>query len=214
MSRCVWAAAALTLVLCVRAPAIAGTITFKFSTTVDATLIGGGSSESLSVVYSFADDLLNGTGPFGTNSTTSSYGPLDAITVSIGGMSIEGSGGGITLIRTVTEHGYDVRANFSGQSLFDIEPNFFRFVLVDVDALMLPSLALPTSPEFATLADLVQIDLTYFSEPDGIDLSATFRPSSAELTAVPEPSSLLLLGGGLTFVAYRQRRRQAGKHSI
>ncbi len=155
----------LRLLFCFLSLATLGThaapVSLQFSTTIDATRLGGSANTPLVVTYSFEGNLSNGTGPFAPHAGSGSYGPA-RLQVKLGNQSVSATGGGITVGNNVggTDE-YDVRGeNFSG-TLFGRSVKFFRFLIVDAQATMFDGVALPISAEFATSADFQQTDFGF-----------------------------------------------------
>ena len=186
-------------------PLLAEDVTFQFTTTIDASSVGGPVNAPLVATYTFDSQLANGTGPFGIDS----YGPL-RMWLQVGDQSVTASGNpgsGILVGNnwgngTTDGDGYDVRfENFgdvSGQ-LFGLDVLFFRFLLVDSDGTMLTSSDLPLSPAFASGTEFIQIDMFLFDPTtgEGIYLSYEFPDTPPEdktpfsLTMVDDPISLI-----------------------
>ena len=137
-------------------PLLAEDLTFRFTTTVDASSVGGPANAPLVATYTFASDLQNGTGSFLTTDSLGSYGPI-YMTLQVGdqrltatGDILVGNNGGVG-----KQDIYDVRfygASYGGPvpgQLFGLDVEFFLFQLTDSDGTMFNSTAMPLSPDFA-----------------------------------------------------------------
>jgi hypothetical protein len=230
----VFGAAAIAVALGVAsAPALAAPVTFLYQTTIDATAIGGSATEALSLEYTFDTTLANGTGPFGTNSATGSYGPLTA-TLTLGSESVGITQGGpastgITVINnggtTFVADNYGVRggstSNFAG-TLGGANVKFFQFSLIDDDATMFSDTSLPDTLGFLSGVDRLQVSLDLDTDNNGTaDLHqgysefnntppenlTPFTVTVVADTQVPEPAAAALFGLGLIGLRALRRRR-------
>jgi hypothetical protein len=197
-------------------------VTFQFSTTVDATPLGGGPATPLIATYTFDSDLPNGSGPTGpVDSTCGSYGTL-FMQIQLGNEIVTASGGGISVFNdagtTFVEDSYDVRPDdgiFSGQ-LLGHDITFFRFLIVDLDRTMFSSTALPLMPGFATSGDYQQTEIQ-FADGSYLGVEEFFDTPSDQrvpftLTIVPEPSTVALLAiGGLMSFGWPTGRRDVSR---
>ena len=204
----------ILLAVLVSLPSQAAPLTFQFDSMIDTTAFGGASATPLSVTYTFDSASPEGSGPF---SGPGSYGPL-TMQIRVGSETVSASGGGIFLWNHIDSDGYDVRPSdsmFSGQ-LFGRDITNFRFLLVDQDATMFSSTALPLSPQFATFADFQQTEMSF---ADGSALAIEEFPETPlgqrtpfTLMQVPEPSTLALLSIGVLVIssrlAFRRSRRE------
>lgn len=146
----------------------ADTISFQFTTFIDATSVGGNQATPLHITYQFSPDLAPGSGPFGESGdgTYSSYGPLQKVIIEVGDQCVatSGDGTGITVFNagtTFVEDSYDVRAEgaaTAGKTLYGMNIDLARFLLVDNEGTMFSSTALPTSQDFFFEADFQQTD--------------------------------------------------------
>lgn len=172
---------------------------FQFTTTVDATTVGGDAAAPLRILYQYNPDLAAGSGPIGAGETFASYGPLEKVIVEVGDqcVSFSGDGTGITVFNnagtTFVEDSYDVRADVPatvGKQLFGLDFTFTRFLLVDSAATMFTSTALPTSPAFADEADFQQtvIELADPVTGEGSSLHAGDAPYA--LTTFDPPAQI------------------------
>lgn len=158
-------------------------VVFQFRTTVHSIAMGPSGilpagipdSAPLVVTYAFDTALQNGTGPFGINSTTGSYGPI-AMMIQVGGETITAPGPftGISVINNAgsfaSSDEYDVRVGDFATSIgtvFGTDVIFFRFLLADESGLMFNSTALPSSTAFATFAQFQQTELDLFDSVTG-----------------------------------------------
>lgn len=201
----------LSLVICSSSWAVP--VTFVYESTTDASSVGGSSTEAVNVTFTFDSDTLNGTGSFGINSSTGSYGPWEG-TLRVGTDEVTLTGGDI-LLWNHSSDGYDFRwdrnyasmlyGGTSSGTLFGGELNFFRILIVaEANPNMFSSVDLPTDPSFALNGEFIQDDyftsngyfgLSEMSAP-GRSFSLTTAPS-VEASSVPEPSTIVLLGSGL-----------------
>ncbi|WP_309820561.1 hypothetical protein [Pseudarthrobacter sulfonivorans] len=140
-------------------------ISFQFTTVVDATAVGGSSSTPMRVIYQFNPDLAPGSGLSGSGENFASYGPLEKIIFEVGSqcVALAGAGTDITVFdnagTTFVEDSYNVRASdaaVAGKTVFGLNLELARFLLVDNQATMFSDTSLPTSPEFADAADFQQ----------------------------------------------------------
>jgi hypothetical protein len=202
LTRSALALFAAILLTSLTTPLQADDVTFQFRTTIDASPVGGPADAPLVVTYTFDSNLQNGTGSFQPNEALGSYGPISVILqvadqcVTATGDFLVGNNWG-----DGTEDGYDVRfdgVNASGQ-LFGLNVGFFRFLIVDSQAAMFNSTAIPTSPDFAVLADFQQLELTLFDPATG-----GFGLGFSEYPGMPPedktPFSLALIGNPIDLI--------------
>lgn len=175
---------------------------FQFTTTVDATSVGGDAAAPLRILYQFNPDLAPGSGPFGSsgNGTFESYGPLEKVIVEVGDQCVSFSGGGTGISvfndagTTFVEDSYDVRAFGSatvGKQLFGLDFTFTRFLLGDSDRTMFTSTALPTSPAFAAEADFQQTQIDLVDPVTGEESSLHAGDAPFALSTFDPPADIL-----------------------
>ena len=159
--------------------------------------------------FHIAWQSANGSGPFGTNDTGGSYGPL-TMQIQLGNETVSASGGGITVFNNAgpssSEDGYDVRPSQTfNKQLFGRNLRFFRFLLVDDSGTMFTNTDLPLSPAFAAIAGFQQTELDFQSN---VVVQVLGQPTPFTLTLVPEPSAIALLAMGfLMLISWRICRR-------
>lgn len=144
-------------------------ISFQFTTYVDATAVGGSASTPMRVIYQFNPDLAPGSGGSGSGDTFASYGPLEKIIFEVGNecVAMAGAGTGIDVFNdagtTIVEDSYNVQARnaaVAGKTMFGLNFEHARFLLVDEQMTMFSDTSLPTSPKFAQAADYQQTSVT------------------------------------------------------
>lgn len=182
-----WRAAAASLsvlglsALGFTAPAIAATtpIEFIYTSTIDATAVGGGTDDPLIVIYSFSPDLAPGSGTVGSGdpSTSIGYGPLESIRVQVGTQCsyYTGPRSQISVFNdagtTIVEDSYAVQAKPLDDTFLGAYPIAAAlFDIVDSDRTMFSDTSLPTTPGFAQAAEYAQNTIQIGRGPQRIDL--------------------------------------------
>lgn len=176
-----WRAAAASLLVLglagfgVTAPATAATpLEFIYSSTLDATPIGGGTDDALIIIYRFRPDLA----PTDSTPNAASYGPLESVRVQIGTQpcSVVNTGGSqITVFNDLSEDSYAVSAAPpSGSPSTGLDITFAQFVIADNDRTMFSDTSLPTTPNFAQRAVFGQNDISIGRGPQRVSLNKSF----------------------------------------
>ena len=149
----------------------AETIVFQFRTTIDASPAGGPVDAPLVMTYAFDSNLQSPPDPLGFRA---GYGPLAGMVLQIGDQVVTYSDQGhadqtgpaseIEVNLPATEDVYGVLAEeYSGTvitgTFYGLEFQSIECWLIDSDAQMLGSLALPLTPDFAKAADFLWIQV-------------------------------------------------------
>jgi hypothetical protein len=184
-------------------PLLADDVTFQFRTTIDASPVGGPVNASLVATYTYDSNLQNGTGGFDTSSGFGSYAPIQMV-LQVGDQCVTATGEFLIGDNwgDGSEDGYDVRfegiSRFDGSSasgqLFGLNVEFFRFVIVDSQAAMFSSNAVPVSPDFAILADYQQIDMGLLNPKTGEGFFLGFSEQEDTPPELKTPFTLTLIG--------------------
>jgi hypothetical protein len=167
--------------------------TFKFSTTIDATDIGGAPDARLQVVYTFSPDLAPGSGPQGTSEGFAEYAPIH-ISFQIGDQCVATAATDNNVIDVYDgptsffqEDVYAFGSDTGGQLLYGYELLFGTVVLVDYDGQMFSSTALPLTTDFTPGVDSQQTTL-FFRNPINHRLRELFAFDAWTLTEVLDPA--------------------------
>jgi autotransporter-associated beta strand protein len=181
----------LPLAILLGAPlAGAAPVTFTYRSTTDASAEGGPVNDPVTLTYTIDSTLANGTGDLAIDSQHGSYGPWNG-TLTVGNQTVKLTGGTIDTWNDIAipygagsgpmEDGYDIQWDsgyastfFGGSSsgkLFGHALDFFRILIVDDNATMLSSNALPTNASFAPQVNYYIQD--EFDLADGLALGHT-----------------------------------------
>jgi len=193
----------LALLFLLSAPAFCNSISFTFSGNVDATPFGLSASTPFSIQYSYDPNQA----PFqGSNAVY----PVDFV-LTVGGFVSQGHGS----VSVVVQPLYDqFELNASGttsignyQESMTGEINGIPVFSLDLDILdttpplnMFSTTQLPSSPQFLSSADFLQLQIENFN--GSANILQQFAPSDLGLSAqaVPEPGSGWLVAGVLAIL--------------
>lgn len=186
-------------VLClgVSAPAQAADpaiLEWQYTTTIDATRLGGAADAPVRITYRFDSALAAQQ----ASETFASYGPLIRVIVEIGDQCVALSGPGTEILvlndagNEPVQDAYDVRADIpatTGTSMFGLPFQFFRFLVYDPEATMFTDTSLPLTTGFAGAADLQQITFDFLQNRRRVSLSSTDTPPGT--LSVFDPAAII-----------------------
>ena len=233
MKRTLIASGLLCLLLGVPGAASAATLTWEFTSTVNATEAGGSAVAPFFFRFTFDTNLANDSGGTvgGCCADVGSYGPISGV-IGVDGQEVSfasgffGSGFGTSELTVVKFDDddvdrFDIRARedaLVGLQLFGRDIGQVVIQMQDDDGTMFSDTSLPTTTAFSADVDrvFIGVDLLgdFFSEPI---LFAAFlhetpqqTPPFTLLEVIPVPAALpLLLTGlvGLGLIGWRKRQR-------